>query len=98
MKPTFAIALFLLISSNFLAQLTQNVRGEIVDAESQAPLAGATVIIVGSDPMIGTTADSDGNFVIRDMLVGRMNFKVQMLGYEDLYLNQVALTSGLQSA
>ncbi len=37
---------------------TQTVKGKVYDSESHISLPGATVIVAGTDPLIGTTASS----------------------------------------
>ena len=50
--------------------------------DSQLPLPGATVMIIDSDPVIGTVTDADGNFRLTGIPVGRYNLKVSYIGYE----------------
>ncbi|MBT1695322.1 carboxypeptidase-like regulatory domain-containing protein [Fulvivirgaceae bacterium PWU4] len=64
-------------------QITQNIRGTIVDQDSQMPLAGATVMVVGTSPIIGTMTDGDGNFRLTGVPIGRVTLKVTFMGYEE---------------
>ena len=63
--------------------MTQTIRGNIADEDTQAPLIGATVMIIGSDPLLGATADLEGNFRILEVPVGRVDLLVRFLGYEE---------------
>jgi hypothetical protein len=45
----------LLTTASFAQHITQNIRGTIADQDSQMPLIGATVIVAGSNPMIGSS-------------------------------------------
>jgi hypothetical protein len=74
--------------------LKQTVRGEIIDADTKAPLIGATIIIEGTDPIIGTIADPDGNFRFDGVPLGRHNFKATYVGYEPFTLSEVLVGSG----
>jgi hypothetical protein len=47
------------------------------------PLIGATVVVVGSTPLIGTTTDLEGRFRISGVPVGRVTLKISFIGYED---------------
>ena len=82
--------------SNAHAQstLTQTVRGTIKDSEVGIPLIGATIIIEGIDPIMGTTSDLDGNFRLENVPVGRYNFKVTYVGYEPYTFTEVLVVSG----
>ncbi len=75
-------------------QLTQVVRGTVVDQDSKIPLIGATVVVVGSDPILGSSTDVDGRFSIANVPVGRCDLVVQYLGYEPRSVQQVNVGSG----
>jgi hypothetical protein len=64
-------------------QITQNIRGTIIDQDSQMPLIGATVLVAGSNPIIGTVTDVDGNFRLTGVPIGRVTLKVTFMGYEE---------------
>jgi hypothetical protein len=74
--------------------LTQNVRGTIVDMVTQSPLPGATVKIIDSDPLKGTTTNVNGQFLIEDVEIGRISLEVSYIGYETIVINQLQVTSG----
>lgn len=84
--------LLTLTATSLLGQ--QQVKGTVSDAQSEYPLFGATVILLDSDPIIGTTTDEDGNFRLEGIPLGRQNFQVQYLGYKVITLSNVLVTSG----
>ncbi|MBL4587390.1 MAG: TonB-dependent receptor [Flavobacteriales bacterium] len=73
---------------------TQTIRGVVADQESQMTIIGATVVILGSDPLIGTTTDIDGKFKLEKVKVGRYDLKITYLGYEPRTLSGLVLNSG----
>jgi hypothetical protein len=75
-------------------QITQTIKGTIVDNETSIPLIGATVVIMESNPVIGTTTDVNGNFKIEKVPVGRYNFQISYVGYESLIVPEILVTSG----
>lgn len=86
--------LFLLLASSSFAQTAgQTVRGTVVDSDTRQPLIGATVIVQGSDPIIGATTDLDGRFSLAAVPVGRIALQVRMLGYEEQTLANLLLNS-----
>ena len=92
-------ALIILLTFNSLFAFSQNelkqtVRGQIIDTDTKIPLIGATILVEGIDPVMGTTADLDGNFRLERVPVGRHNFKVSFVGYEPLTVTEVLVTSG----
>ena len=69
---------------------TQTVRGIIIDLDSQVPLIGATIQLIGDNP-IGTSSDIDGKFQLDKVPVGRQSFVVQYLGYETQKLEELVV-------
>ena len=86
---------FVLLCSHVLGQqLTQTVRGTVVDKISKTTMPGATVVIVGSDPLIGSTTDLDGNFKLSQVPVGTHTVRISFVGYQDVTLPNVIVNSG----
>ncbi len=73
---------FLTVSSIEAQQFTQTIKGQVLDAESGSSLVGATIIIRGTDPLIGTVTDLDGKFRIEKVPVGRYDLTISFVGYE----------------
>ena len=96
MKKIGATAvLFLLFTSMVLGQnLSQTVRGAILDEDSKMPLVGAQVIVLGSEPLIGTTTDDNGNFRLENVYIGRISLQLSYLGYEKAIIPNVVVNSG----
>lgn len=83
----------MLTTTTFAQSLTQNIRGTIVDQDSQAPLPGATVVVVGSSPLIGSVTDTDGNFRLTGVPIGRVTLKVTFMGYEERIIPNLLIGS-----
>ena len=96
MRTTIAIisiCLFLSMTNVSGQALNQAIRGTITDQESMVPLPGATVLVEGSEPLIGTTTDIQGNFVLEGVPVGRHTITVSYIGYETMIIPEIMLTS-----
>lgn len=74
--------------------ITSNIEGTVIDKQSMQPLIGASVMVVGSDPLIGTTTNVNGEFVLEDVAIGRHTLSFQYLGYNTVVLTRVELNSG----
>jgi CarboxypepD_reg-like domain len=61
--------------------LTQTIRGKVVDSQTEAPLAGSVVMIRNTNPLLGMRTDSEGNFVIEKVPIGRQTVDVSYIGY-----------------
>lgn len=94
MKKVFQTLTLLLVSYAATAQLTQTIRGNVVDKISKTPLPGATVIIINSDPLIGSTTDPDGNFKLSKVPVGTHIIRITFIGYKDLTMPNIVVNSG----
>lgn len=96
MKKSILIALFSAFSA--IAELgfaqTQTIKGVITDKQSQATIPGVNIVIVGSDPVKGATTDMDGHFKIADVNPGHYDLKVTYMGYKEIVVPNVVVTSG----
>ena len=90
----FVAQLLLILAPLCLSAQTQTIRGTVTDDASRMPIIGAAVIIVGSDPLVGTTTDLDGKFSLPNVKVGRHDLQVTYLGYEPNTLSGIELMSG----
>ncbi len=98
LKRIVLLILTIGISSNILAQdIKQTIRGTIVDRETTGPLPGATVILIGSDPLIGTTTGPDGEFRLDQVPVGRQTLRVSFIGYEEIAIPDILVSSAKES-
>lgn len=79
---------------NSASILVQTVRGVIIDKSSKTPLIGANVLVLNSENSLGSSTDLDGNFKIQEVPVGRISLKITYIGYHDLVLQNLNLTSG----
>ena len=75
-------------------EITQTIKGTIVDNETGNPLIGATVVIMESHPLLGTTTDIYGNFKIEKVPIGRYNIQISYVSYESLIVPEILVTSG----
>jgi hypothetical protein len=80
------------------AKSTQTVRGNIRDAESNAPLSGITVqMIVDSTKKIGAVSDKNGNFRLKNVPLGRQTIIVKAIGYQEQTLREILVTAGKET-
>lgn len=95
-KSTILITFIFASFSMMAQQYKQTVRGKVTDAGTFVTLPGANIIITDTDPMMGATSDEDGNYTIQNVPLGRHDFKVSFVGYEDVYFNEIEVISGNQ--
>ncbi|MCP4123012.1 MAG: TonB-dependent receptor [Bacteroidetes bacterium] len=72
----------------------KDIKGRILDTDAGYALIGATIIVEGSNPLIGTTTDVDGYFRLSNLTVGRYDLKVEYIGFETRMISQVLVTTG----
>ncbi|MEQ1584664.1 MAG: TonB-dependent receptor [Cyclobacteriaceae bacterium] len=96
MTPRIYFSLTLFFSSLTLSAqtLTQTIRGTVVDKISQTTLPGASVVLVNSNPLIGTTTDLDGNFKLLQIPVGTHTLRISFVGYKEISIPNIVVNSG----
>ena len=79
------------------AQITQTIRGVILDKQAESPLVGAAIIMVGTNPILGSISDENGNFTIKDVPTGRYELKISFIGYNPSTLPNIVLNAGKET-
>lgn len=87
------------VSKGQQLQLTQTVKGMVMDKAVKTPLIGATIRVIGSgETILGAITDLDGRFRISNVPVGKIAMKISYLGYKELLLNNITVNSGKEVA
>ena len=73
---------------------SQTIKGIVIDKESQSPIPGATITLVGSDPLKRTLTDFDGKFKLENILPGRYDISAKYTGYKEITIPNVTVTTG----
>jgi len=94
MKNFLLLVTSILSFSLYSQELTQNIKGQVKDAQSGSPIVGVNLIVLGTDPIKGAVTDLDGNFRIPDVKVGRHNIRATFIGYEELVIPEVLVGAG----
>ena len=81
------------ISKEAIAQ-TQVVKGNVIDAQAEYPIIGATIIVAGIEPVMGAVTDLEGRFRLDKVPLGRQTLVVQYVGYKSITLPNVLVTTG----
>jgi hypothetical protein len=76
--------------------ITQTIKGTVLDKQSQAPLPGVIVQVLNTTPPLGAATGADGGFRITNVPIGRLQLYVKLVGYKEKYLT-VILNSGKES-
>jgi len=96
-KSIGTVVLTILVTTFAFSQsITQSVKGRVFDNLTEAPLPLANIIVMDTNPLIGTATDIDGNFILEKVSVGRHNIKVTMMGYESYVVNELLISAGQQ--
>lgn len=88
------VLLLLTVVSGFGQNLTQTVRGTLIDVDNKSPLIGATVVVLGSDPIIGALVDVDGKFRLERIPTGRITLQLSYIGYVSKTIPNIVVNSG----
>lgn len=89
------LVLSLATNMSLLSQnLSQTIKGKVSDKESQTPLIGAHVYIEGSNPVIATATDINGNYKLQNVPLGRHTISVSYMGYAKVSIPEILVGSG----
>ncbi len=92
-----ALLICMLAPGAFSQPITQTIKGNVYDMHTKETLIGATVIIIGSEPLMGTSTNMDGNFSLSRVPVGRHSIQVNYLGYEPVIIPELPVSSGREA-
>lgn len=76
---------------------TQVIRGRVIDKQTRVSLPGATVVLVGSDPLIATATDEDGEFRLTGSPLGRQSLLVSYIGYHNGFVSNLVVHSAREA-
>ena len=96
MTKKIILLVFLLITLGkiFGQNLTQNIRGVVVDEITSLPVVGASVVLLNQETITGTITDPDGLFILEDVPLGRQSIEVRFIGYLPAVKNNLLVISG----
>ena len=100
MKLNSIILIFVTCLSSAVSvanDVTQTVRGTIIDQDTRSPLIGATVQIDGTDPIVGTITDVNGEFRLSDVILGRISLVVSYIGYDQKVVSNLIVNSAKET-
>jgi len=76
------------------AQVFQNVYGKVTDAATEQELIAATVKITDlNGKLLGAITDLNGEYLVEEISIGRINLEASYLGYEPIKITGLELTS-----
>lgn len=97
MRGYLLIIFFLTVSGLLSSQeLTQTIRGTVIDKQTQSPLPGAVVSILNTEPVVAVTTDENGKFRFENVLLGRKQLKITLISYKEKS-QTVVLTTGKET-
>ena len=88
------LLIFFISTSLFAQELSQTVKGKVVDKESKSSIPGA-IVRLASDSSFKSASQTDdkGYFKIVNVPIGRQNFVVSFIGYKSITIPDVTVTS-----
>lgn len=92
-KKLFVLIVLMVIPSVVLAGIDGKISGTVTDAETNNPLTGTNVIVVGTS--LGASTDADGKYTILNVQVGVYSVRATFIGYATLTVENVKITTDL---
>lgn len=99
MRKNLLLALVLVLFSVVAFAQSKTISGKITDGVTKEPLMGATVIVTGSNPVVGTATDADGKFTLT-VPADAKNVTVSYTGYapKDVSVNATSFNVAMETA
>ena len=91
-KFTLAASIIVLLNLHGYSQLSQTIRGKVVDQLLQKPLAGATVTLEGGNKT--TITQADGGFRFSEIPVGSHQLHVSFIGFKEATVDNIVVNTG----
>lgn len=76
------------------SQITNTIRGLVIDEFSGEPLIGANIVLKNLDPVKGTITNVSGEFRLEEIPIGRHDLVVTYVGYEPVTFANLELNTG----
>jgi hypothetical protein len=91
----FTIIVYLLSPAGFTysQNLTQTIKGTVIDKDSRRPLAGATISLAEDSLQAATISNETGQFILHKIPVGRRSIQCTFSGYENYITDNIILNS-----
>ena len=96
MKYFLILIICIFINSVFSQELTQTIRGAVIDKQTQSPLPGAVITILNEEPLKAVTTDENGKFRFDNVLLGRKQLRIALISYKEKS-QTVVLTTGKET-
>ncbi|HWB90904.1 MAG TPA: carboxypeptidase-like regulatory domain-containing protein, partial [Puia sp.] len=95
MPKSLSFLILMLTAAIANAQMTQQLRGTVLDGVLQKPLAGATVTLTMESR--STITDSNGNFSFRNIPIGKQTLVISHIGYTTVTQDNIEVEAGKES-
>ncbi len=94
-KASFPFMILLLSMAYGLDVWAQEgvIRGRMLDAATGEPLMFANILVVGTNPPLGTETDMDGSYELR-LPPGTYDLRASYVGYQDQLITEIRLEAG----
>ncbi|MBU0982383.1 MAG: TonB-dependent receptor, partial [candidate division Zixibacteria bacterium] len=96
MKPRLLLAALVIVcvaTSLTFGATTGKITGVITDAQTNEPLVGATVLVVGTN--LGASTDIDGRYIVLNVPVDTYTLRISSVGYGTLEVSNVSVSVDL---
>ncbi len=86
--------LTILLANMSFAQTTQNIKGTVIDKDSDFPLPSAEISVNLNGKIYGTTSNFDGEYIIKSVPIGKITITARFTGYNSQTFQHLDLEAG----
>lgn len=91
-KQILSLLILCFSINSFSQELTQTIRGTVVEKILQKPIEGASIQIIGKS--IGDRTDEYGNFIITNVPLGSQSLLVSSIGFKENIVSNIVVNAG----
>ncbi len=92
-RMVFFACLLMAMNFSYSQNLTQTIKGIVLDKDNRRPLAGATVSIADDSIQQAVLSSENGGFMLKNIPVGRRRIQCTYSGYENYITDNILLNS-----
>ncbi|HIP48732.1 MAG TPA: TonB-dependent receptor [Lutibacter sp.] len=94
MKYISILLMLVATINSFSQEITQNIKGKVIDQQSEYPLMGAEIVTRINNQDYWAVCDENGNYRIENVPIGKINIQAHYSGFNTQSFTQLNLVSG----
>jgi hypothetical protein len=96
-KIKYFLLFICLVNTGYSQELTQTLRGYVIDTDTKKQIEGAEIIILNTNPPLAASSGHNGEYRIENVPLGRYSIKISHAGNDDQIIPDFLIKSGKEA-